>query len=149
MSATSNRPIVCDMTNAVDSPDERLALYTQLFGAHLKGRERTPTGIRFRFRADPGVVDLVRDLAAREKACCWFFDFTITVAGEEIAWDADVIDDPVALAILDEFFRLPDTLSLGADALFERFADQGLAIVVDEDGDTRPAPRAEVGLSPA
>ena len=61
-------PIVCDMTDAPDTTEERLAEYRGLFGGDLVGRERTDTGIRFLFRARPGLADEIRDLAAREKA---------------------------------------------------------------------------------
>src|SRR5918996_4913829 len=65
-------PIVCDMTTGTDTAAERFADYQLLFATALTGRERTDDGIRFRFRAAPGLEDRVRDLAAREKACCAF-----------------------------------------------------------------------------
>src|SRR5215217_5034839 len=63
-------PIACDMTDAPDTPEERIAEYDRLFSRTFVGRERTPAGIRFRLRADDGVEAWVRDLAAREQACC-------------------------------------------------------------------------------
>ena len=64
---------------------ERLAEYRRLFAhAAFLGRERTAEGIRFRFRAEPGIEEWVRDLAAREKACCAFFAFDITAEGDEV-----------------------------------------------------------------
>ena len=61
------------MTDAPDTAIERLAEYEGLYTEALIGRERTDDGIRFRFRARPGLEEWVRDLAAREKACCAFF----------------------------------------------------------------------------
>ena len=61
--STPTPPIVCDMTDARDTLAERVGEYERLFGEALVGREHTDTGIRFRFRADPGVEDWVRDLA--------------------------------------------------------------------------------------
>jgi hypothetical protein len=104
-------PVVCDMTDAPDSPAERLDEYRRLFAAALTGRERTARGIRFRFRSDEGLEDWVRDLAARERACCAFFSFDITGHGGELWWDAWVIDDDAARAVLDGFYDLPDVLS--------------------------------------
>jgi hypothetical protein len=104
-------PVVCDMAGAADTPAERIAEYRRLFAQSLVGRDRTGTGIRFRFRADAGLEDWVRDLARREKACCAFFSFTVTTRDEEVWWDAAVIDDDMARQILDEFYRLPDTLA--------------------------------------
>jgi len=139
-------PIVCDMTDAPDTTEERLAEYRRLFGGDLVGRERTEEGIRFRFRVRDGLAEEIRDLAAREKACCAFFDFDIREHGDEITWDASVIDDPVARQILDEYYALPDTLAGSAAELFDRFADNGLEIVINDDGVMRPANNTDLGI---
>jgi hypothetical protein len=131
-------PIVCDMTTASDTEEQRLAEYRRLFAQALAGKERTAAGIRFRFHAAAGVEAWVRDLAAREKACCAFYEYTVTVAGQEVRWDCAVPDDDIARAILDEFHALPDVLAehsdAGMDALRERFARHGLAVVSDPAG---------------
>ncbi len=119
-------PIVCDMTGALDTGPDRLREYQRIFSQALIGRERTADGIRFRFRAQPGIAASVRDLAAREKACCAFFTFSITTLGEEVRWDASVTDDDIARAILDEFYALPDTLADGFEGVYDRFTRQGL-----------------------
>lgn len=103
----SQPPIACDMTNAPDTGPERMAEYRRLFAEAFVGRERTSAGIRFRLRAGPGIEDWVRDLAAREKACCPFFDFNVTTDDDEVRWDASVVDDDLARAILDELYALP------------------------------------------
>jgi hypothetical protein len=111
---TTNPPIVCDMTNAPDTPAERMAEYGRLFRVALVGRERAGDGIRFRFRAEEGVEEWIRDLARREQACCAFFSFAVSARGGEVWWDATVVDDDVAHQILEEFFRLPDNAGSGA-----------------------------------
>jgi hypothetical protein len=93
-----------------------MAEYQRLFRQSLTGRTRTGPGIRFRFRAEPGVEDWVRDLARREKACCGFLDFTVTADAQEIRWDAAVAGDGPARQALDEFYRLPDTLGVSDQA---------------------------------
>ena len=103
--------IACDMSSAPDTPAERRAEYQRLFAGFLIGRTRSQAGITFRFRADRGVQDWVRDLAAREKACCAFFRCRVTSVGREVRWDISVIDDDVARQILAEFYRLPDILA--------------------------------------
>jgi hypothetical protein len=103
--------VACDMSGAPDTLAERAAEYGRLFTQALTGRERSDAGIRFRFRADPGVADWVRDLADREKACCAFFNFTVTADNEEVRWDASVIDDTAARQVLAEFYRLPEILA--------------------------------------
>jgi predicted HAD superfamily Cof-like phosphohydrolase len=102
----ASTPVACDMSHGRDTPAERLAEYHRLFGRTLAGRERTAAGIRFRFRAGPGVEEWVRDLAAREKACCPFFGFDITADGAEVCWDAAVSDSDAARAVLEEFYAL-------------------------------------------
>lgn len=119
-------PVVCDMTGAPDTGAERLGEYQRLFSQALAGRERTADGIRFRFQAQPGIEAWVRDLAAREKACCAFFTFTVSTLGAEVRWDATVIDDDVARAVLDEFYALPDTVADGFEGVRNRFTRQGL-----------------------
>ena len=145
-SAPATPPIVCDMTDAPDTTTERLAEYERLYTEALIGRERTDDGIRFRFRARPGLEERVRDLAAREKACCAFFSFAISVHGDEVWWDSSVVDDPLARQILDEMYHLPDTITDGATALFERFSDQGLQVMINDGGTLRPATTDELGL---
>jgi hypothetical protein len=138
-------PIVCDMTDAPDTAAERFADYQRLFTGPLIGRERVGDGIRFRFRAEPGLEKEVRDLAAREKACCAFFNFDISVHGDEVWWDSSVVDDDLARQILDEYYRLPDTVTEGAATMFDRFSGQGLEIMIRDQGELRPATPAEHG----
>jgi hypothetical protein len=143
--STATPPIVCDMTDAPDTAAERFSEYERLFIGALVGRERVGEGIRFRFRADPGLEDWVRDLAAREMACCAFFTFDTTVHGDEVWWDVSVVDDDLARQILDEYYRLPDNVADGAAALFERFTEQGLQVMIRDQGELRPATPAEHG----
>jgi hypothetical protein len=140
----ASTPIVCDMTDAADTDIERLAEYRRLFTQALTGRERTAGGIRFRFRAEPGVEAWVRDLATREKACCAFFASAITTEGDEVLWDAAVTDNDLARAILDEFYALPDTLVESPDSPHVRFADRGLAVTSDPAGTVHQFQRVEV-----
>jgi hypothetical protein len=144
---TAPPPIVCDMTDAPDSAVERLAEYERLFTQSLTGREHTHDGVRFRFRNTTGVEAWVRDLAAREKACCAFFSYAISVHDDEVWWDMTVVDDDLARQVLEEFYRLPDSLDEGADALLERFTGQGLQVMINDDGALRPATTTELGLT--
>lgn len=142
---TTTTPIVCDMTSAPDTGPERMAEYGRLFTRALVGRERTAEGIRFRLRADDGIEAWVRDLAAREKACCPFFDYHITTDGDEVRWDATVIDDDIARAILDEFYHLPDTVADGVDGLADRLSQRGLQIIANSAGTVTQVRHATAG----
>jgi hypothetical protein len=136
-------PIVCDMTSAPDTGPERVMEYQRLFAQALVGRERTAEGIRFRFRAADGVEAWVRDLAAREKACCPFYDYRVTTAGDEVHWDATVIDDDTARAILDEFYNLPDTVADGIEGFENRLGERGLQIIANTAGTIRQVSHTE------
>ena len=122
----ADTPVVCDPSTAQDTAEERLAEYRRLFGAAMVARERTPKGIRFVLRADDGIEAWVRDLAAREKACCAFFAFDVSTVDGQVRWDVAVIDDPAARAILEEFYALPDTATEDVTTLTERYVRQGL-----------------------
>jgi len=141
------RAIVCDMTDAPDTAADRITEWRRLFTAALAGRERTEEGIRFRFRADAGIEEWVRDLAARENACCAWYDYDVTVHDDEIWWDLCAPGDEVAQQILKDFYDLPDTLGAGPAVLLERFAAQGQPVMMRENGTLRPATPAELGLT--
>ena len=148
----ASTPIVCDMTDAPDTDVERLAEYRRLFThAAFLGRERTAEGIRFRFRAEPGIEAWVRDLAAREKACCAFFAFDITVEGDtdggEVRYDAAVVDDDLARAILEEYYALPETLVENTDDLNERLAQRGVTFASDAAGMVHHVQHVDVTVS--
>ena len=101
-------PIVCDMTDAPDTPQQRLEAYARLFALGLEHTERTETGMRWRFRYSPEAAGLAHELAALENACCGFMTTTVTVMEDELWWDATTIDDPMAQAVLDLMRELPE-----------------------------------------
>ena len=122
-------PIMCDMSTAPDTGPQRLAEYDRLFSTHLLGRQRRGDGIRFRLRADQGVEAWVRDLAAREKACCRFLDSQIAVERGEVLWDITTIDDDLARSILDEYYELPEAAGADADVLERRLSAKGMQFI--------------------
>jgi hypothetical protein len=135
-------PIVCDMSTAPDTGPQRLAEYDRLFSTHLLGRERWGDGIRFRLRADNGVEAWVRDLAAREKACCAFLDSQIAVEGGQVLWDITAINDDIARAILDEYYELPASAGGEADELERPLSAEGLQFIGTPRGTATKAHRA-------
>jgi hypothetical protein len=142
---TAVPPVVCDMTDAPDTGEERLADYGRLFDAAFVARERTPDGgIRWVLRADPGIEAWATDLAARENACCAFMTNTVTLVGEHVHWDATVIDDPSARAVLDLLYDLPDRRWDTADAVYQEWDTLGVPILVQDGALTRPATETEV-----
>ena len=107
---TEHAPVACDMTNAIDSPTERLAAYDRLLSAALIGRDRSALGMRWTLRSGAGVEDQARDLAARENECCAFMTNTISTGDGVVYWDAVTRDDPAAQAVIDLFYDLPTRL---------------------------------------
>ena len=88
----------------------RLDEFREAFGRGYLSGERTAGGVRWRFRAVPGLERDLRSLAEREHACCRFFRFDVRASGSEIWWDTSV-DDAEAQPILDAFFTLPTLLT--------------------------------------
>jgi hypothetical protein len=132
-------PIVCDLTGAPDTAEQRMAEYGRLFAQSLAGRERTGQGVRLRFRADDGVEAWVRDLAAREKACCPFYDFGVRATGGEVWWDVGLVDgveddEGTARMMLDEFYHAPDNVAGGVAGIKERLAASGFTVTTNESG---------------
>ena len=125
-----DKPIIaCDMTEAPDTPAERIAEYRRLFGQHLLGRDRSAAGrLRFRLRAADGVEEWVRDLAAREKACCPFFEFSISTVDGAVEWDVSVPDGEMAQAVLDEFDRTTSGADEDWDGVRDRLSGLGFPV---------------------
>ena len=124
-------PVVCDLTDASDTPAERVAEYRELFAAHLVGRSFVDGVVRFRFRADDGVEEWVRDLVAREQRCCGFFELNVSLDHAEVVVDASVGEDDAARAMLDEWARLPETVAGGVEAVRERWTAGGVTFEGD------------------
>jgi hypothetical protein len=67
----------------------RLAEFDDLFATALRGQQRlSPTTLRWRLA--PMVAAAVRDLTARETACCSFFSFAVTADDEAVGVDVTV-----------------------------------------------------------
>jgi hypothetical protein len=129
--------VVCDMTSAPDSPQERLAEYARLLDAAFVARERTAAGVRWRLRADPGIEAWARDLAARENACCAFMSVAVTLAGGHVLWDVAAIDDPVARGVLDLFYNLPGHRPPDVGAMRAGLERTGVPVVIADGAATR------------
>jgi hypothetical protein len=131
--------IACDLTDAPDTAEERMAEYDRLFSQVLVGRERADAGVRLRFRADEGVEAWVRDLAAREKACCPFYDFAVGTTDGQVWWDISLVDgvaddENTARTLLDTYYHAPDYAADGVAGLTEWLAGNGFAVTTNESG---------------
>jgi hypothetical protein len=119
--ARPNAPIACDMSTAVDTPDERLREYGRLFETVLLRRERRADSVSFWFRADPGTREALEELARREAACCPFVDYRVETAGDEVIWTTtNVVTGEERAAVdvfLDALHALPDDPAAAAQWL--------------------------------
>jgi hypothetical protein len=134
-------PIVCDFTDASDTPDERLAEYGHLFKSAFLSRQRTAESVVLTFASGDGVGAWVADLAAREAACCPFMRYEVTTDDKEIRWE--VSGTPDMQPILDEYYEMyEEVATLANDELIGRFAARGFDVRAS--GQTRfeyiPAP---------
>lgn len=91
-------PAACTLPTA-EQP-LRIAEFAGLFAAASVER-RSPVWLRVRFAA--GTEAVVRDLTARESACCSFFDFAIADGS------LDIRVPPAQTAVLDGLERLART----------------------------------------
>lgn len=132
-------PVHCDLRNASDTPEERAAEYQQLFTTALCGRDKTDRMVRFRLRRAAVDEDQVRRLAAREQACCPFFDIHLKTVGEELWWETRIDGNPEAAVMLQEFHRLPDLLASPASEV-ENLVERGL-LITHERGSQETSPK--------
>jgi hypothetical protein len=139
--ARPDAPIVCDMSAGQDTPQERLREYGRLFERALAHRERRADAVVFSFRADPGVLEEVGDLARREAACCPFVDYRVEMVGDEVRW---TITNPITGderagvdVILDSFHALPDHAGSDFADYLSRLAERGVDVVASPAGGER------------
>ena len=137
--ARLDAPVACDMSAAVDSPDERVHEYARLFESALAGRERRPDSVVLRFRADPDVRPWVEEMVRREAACCPFVDYRVETVGDEVIWTTTNTVEGEQRAgvdvILDAFHELPEHAVSDAAGFFERLAAQGVEVTESPAGD--------------
>ena len=131
--ARPGAPIACDMSTAVDSPDQRLDAYAALFADALVRRERGDGVVVLAFRAGADVRATVEDLVHREAACCPFVDYRVALVGDEIVWTttnpASGDDRENVEVMLDAFHELPDQAGATLDGFFERLAARGVEVI--------------------
>lgn len=77
----------------------RLAEFDDLFATSVRGVRRRGDGVLMQLTGTEGLVERVRDLAARETACCSFFTFELTPTDDHLSLritvpptHADVLD---------------------------------------------------------
>jgi hypothetical protein len=92
--------IVCRLTD--HDVRERLDEYARLFATAFAGRERIASGMRWWLRAEPGIAERARDLAARERVCCAFLTIAVIVVDDRVLWELTAAQE-----VVDWFYDLP------------------------------------------
>jgi hypothetical protein len=87
-------PVIACSLSGEDLP-ERRRRWLALTDRALAGRTVTPAGIRLTFRADEGVEDELRVLAALERECCGFAGFDVVASGDQVTLDVTSTGDGV------------------------------------------------------
>jgi hypothetical protein len=147
---STDHAFVCDLTQAPDSVTERLAAYRDLFAA-MVDREDRDRGFRFRFAADRVDLSLLRELVARERACCAFLTSSVTTEAGQVWWDCDA-KIPDAVPFLEALRDLPDVLARRADdgIDLDRGLDRlGVRILRRSDAEAVRTVAAHHGLQPS
>jgi len=90
-------PIACSLD--AGELERRRGEIEALARAALVGRERGSGKVRLRYRRSDEVEAAVRDLVRRERQCCPFLDFDLTVGDQELI--LDIAGPPEADAVLD------------------------------------------------
>jgi hypothetical protein len=116
-------PIVCTISPGAEA-EQAMTLYRSLFADALLSRERTTSGVRWRFRDGEGIEARVRALADLEERCCAFLRMRVAVAEGAVTWD--LVGPRTAQAFLDEYYRLPETMNAGIEDLRDRVSAAGL-----------------------
>ncbi|MDQ6671723.1 MAG: hypothetical protein M3069_13430 [Chloroflexota bacterium] len=83
---------------------DRFEEFQSLFIAALRSHVRVPAQLWLALSVTPEEEPDVRDLFAREAACCQFFSFTFQRDGEILSVSMNVPDDDIPM--LDEFENL-------------------------------------------
>jgi hypothetical protein len=79
-------PFACNIGDL--KGDDRLrwsALLGQLDAQKLETRE-TEDGYRFRYSADPAIINSIAEWITYERICCPFFDFELKVESKGVVW---------------------------------------------------------------
>lgn len=129
--ASAGAPIACDMSEARDTPEQRLTEYGELFERALLARERHDDRVVLVFTAD--AREQVEDLARREHACCPFVDYHVEATGDEVRWTTTNTihggDRAAADAMLDALHELPEHAGSNVDGHLARLAERGVKVV--------------------
>lgn len=120
-------PLVCDFTDAPDTPEKRFDEYSRLFRAALIKRERTADSMVLTFANDAGVADWVTDLVKREASCCSFLSFEVNADNSAVRWKTS--GTPDAQRVLDELYRLADVTDPSPEVDLDAHSQPAIPVV--------------------
>jgi len=124
--AVPGAPVACTIEKG--GMAKRVEDFREAFGMLVSSR-RTPHGFSWVFRDDPGFEAVLRDLAAREHACCQFLAFTISREDGHLVWEVD--GTPEAAGAVEVFYALPQTIHQDVEQLKREAERAGLPCTND------------------
>ena len=104
MASTADTPIACSLRR--DDLTERQLRWQALADRSIIDVTPSEHGLRLRFRPDPGVEAELRELAALERGCCSFADWTVHADGQAAVMDVSGAGAEAAAAVQEMFTSL-------------------------------------------
>jgi hypothetical protein len=83
----TDRPVACTLTG--EAMGARQRRWRDLADRAFVDRVETDRGLRLVFRAEPGVEAELQELAALERECCAFADWTVDGTAVEVSGHTD------------------------------------------------------------
>jgi hypothetical protein len=100
----TNPPVACTLNG--EAMRERQRRWQALAARAFVERVETGRGLRLVFHSEPGVEAELHELAALERDCCAFADWTVGVAGDAVALEVSAYGDEGAAAVKAMFRTL-------------------------------------------
>jgi hypothetical protein len=97
---TAIPPVACALTAA--KLTAQAGRWRRVAAAAMTDRIETATGLRVRFRAEPGVEEELRSLVETENECCPWASWTVRTAANQVVLDVSSAGDGIA-ALHDMF----------------------------------------------
>jgi hypothetical protein len=98
----TNPPVACTLNGR--AMEERRRRWDELAGRTLVARVETDRGLRLVFRAEAGVETELQELAALERDCCAFADWTVGSRGGDVVLEVSGSGDE-GVAAVQAMFR--------------------------------------------
>lgn len=101
-----NRPLACDMSALHATERERHRSVTDALVHRVTRSERLDGGYRLQLPADGETIELAAEFLSRERLCCPFLTFRLTVPSRSDAMALDLTGPAGTAALLSEALKI-------------------------------------------